>query len=67
MIKFFLKFDKKFDNNSINSRNYATADHQTLEEVPRTLVPEKNRKFQQLEKIAGCLKLLKFVIIKIED
>ena len=26
---------------SINSSNYATAYHQTLEEVPRTLVPGK--------------------------
>ena len=34
----------KIDNHSINSRNYATAYHQTLEEVPRTLVPEKRIK-----------------------
>ena len=44
---------KKIDRYSINSRNYASAYHQTLEEVPWPLMPEKN---QKLEKIAIIFK-----------
>ena len=38
----------------MNSRNYAAAYYQTLEEVPGPLLPEKN---QKLEKIANIFKI----------
>ena len=39
----------KIDNDSIKSKNYATAYHPNLEEVPRTLLAEK--KLKKLKKI----------------
>ena len=47
-IKKLLKLKSfKVDNHSINSRNYATAYHQTLDEVPSTLEPENDEKFKK--------------------
>ena len=44
---------KKVDHHPINSRNYAAAYYQTLEEVLGTMVPEK---IQKHEKFANILK-----------
>ena len=44
---------KNVDHHPINSRNYATAYYQTLEEVPGPVLPEKT---QKNEKIANILK-----------
>ena len=53
---------KTVDQHPINSRNYAVAYYQTLEEVPGPLLPEK---IQKHEKIANTFeKLIKFVILK---
>ena len=38
---------KKIDHHSINSRNYAAACYQTLEEVPGPVVPEKTQKHEK--------------------
>ena len=38
---------KNVDHHPINSRNYAAAYYQTLEEVPGPLLPEKNQKHEK--------------------
>ena len=56
---------KNFDNYSINSRNYATAYYQTLEEVPGPQVPEKSKKlknfFKNLKKWQKSCKTINYV------
>ena len=39
------------DNHSINSEIYTKTCHQNLEEVPRTLVPEKMPKIKNIKKL----------------
>ena len=46
---------KYIDNHPISSRNYAIVYRQTLEEVPKNLVPEtNNKKFKKIQKIWNC-------------
>ena len=64
-IKFFQKFEKfKFYPKitetrvikNVNSRNYAAAYYQSLEEVPWPLLPEKTEKHEKIAKILrNCL------------
>ena len=74
-IKFYRKNCKNwsyynFNNHSINSKNYATAYHQTLEEFARTLVPEKTIKIQiqKLERISNFahIKIMKNIPLHLE-
>ena len=66
-IKKLLKLELKIDNHSINSRNYATACHQTSEEFSRNLVPKIEKKFKKvkkLEKIANIFKNCLYLILE---
>ena len=67
---FFQKIAKtraiqNIDNDSINSRNYASAYFQTSVEVLRLLMTEKNQKSENLEKVANIFKIVEIWGIKI--